>query len=224
MNFADIFKQSFLQGYASSSLTLTSVLSCMVVVTLVSGYIFVVYRLISRDSFYNLNFNIALPAIAVITAAIILTIQASIVISLGMVGALSIVRFRTAIKDPMDLVFLFWSISTGIICGANLYLLGVVACLVVTVALFVLDLIPVTKAPMLLIVNSSDTDGEEAVLNIVKRFSKYCRVKSRTVSAGRLDLVIEVRVSEEGKLVKEVSALKQMDSVSLISHDGETTY
>lgn len=105
MNFADIFKQSFLQGYASSSLTVTSVVSCMVVVTLVSGYIFMVYRLISRDSFYNLNFNIALPAIAVITAAIILTIQASIVISLGMVGALSIVRFRTAVKDPMDLVF-----------------------------------------------------------------------------------------------------------------------
>ena len=75
----------------------------MVVVTLVSGYIFIVYRLISRDSFYNLNFNIALPAIAVITAAIILTIQASIVISLGMVGVLSIVRFRTAVKDPMDL-------------------------------------------------------------------------------------------------------------------------
>ncbi len=80
MNFADIFKQSFLQGYASSSLTVTSVVSCMVVVTLVSGYILMVYRLISRDSFYNLNFNIALPAIAVITAAIILTIQASIVI------------------------------------------------------------------------------------------------------------------------------------------------
>ena len=87
-----------------------------------------------------------------------------------------------------------------------------------------LDLIPVTKAPMLLIVNSSDTDGEDAVLDIVKRFSKYCRVKSRTVSAGRLDLVIEVRVSEEGKLVKEMSALEKMDSVSLISHDGETTY
>ena len=178
----------------------------------------------TRKTFYNKNFGISLAALAIITAAIIMTIQSSIVISLGMVGALSIVRFRTAVKEPMDLVFLFWSISTGIICGANLYLLGVVACLVVTVALFVLDLIPVTKAPMLLIVNSSDTDGEEAVLNIVKRFSKYCRVKSRTVSAGRLDLVIEVRVSEEGKLVKEVSALEKMDSVSLISHDGETTY
>ena len=219
MGFGDIFKKSFLNGFYNTGMELPTVLLSLGVTCLLALYIFFAYRLLTRKTFYNKNFGISLAALA-----IIMTIQSSIVISLGMVGALSIVRFRTAVKEPMDLVFLFWSISTGIICGANLYLLGVVACLVVTVALFVLDLIPVTKAPMLLIVNSSDTDGEEAVLNIVKRFSKYCRVKSRTVSAGRLDLVIEVRVSEEGKLVKEVSALKQMDSVSLISHDGETTY
>ena len=219
MGFGDIFKKSFLNGFYNTGMELPTVLLSLGVTCLLALYIFFAYRLLTRKTFYNKNFGISLAALAIITA-----IQSSIVISLGMVGALSIVRFRTAVKEPMDLVFLFWSISTGIICGANLYLLGVVACLVVTVALFVLDLIPVTKAPMLLIVNSSDTDGEEAVLNIVKRFSKYCRVKSRTVSAGRLDLVIEVRVSEEGKLVKEVSALKQMDSVSLISHDGETTY
>lgn len=224
MGFGDIFKKSFLNGFYDTGMELPTVLLSLGVTCLLALYIFFAYRLLTRKTFYNKNFGISLAVLAIITAAIIMTIQSSIVISLGMVGALSIVRFRTAVKEPMDLVFLFWSISTGIICGANLYLLGVVACLVVTVALFVLDLIPVTKAPMLLIVNSSDTDGEDAVLDIVKRFSKYCRVKSRTVSAGRLDLVIEVRVSEEGKLVKEMSALEKMDSVSLISHDGETTY
>ena len=117
MNYIDIFKKSFLEGYASSNLTVKSILVCMAITILISAYIFFVYRLINRNSFYNKNFNMSLPAIAIITAAIILTIQSNIVISLGMVGALSIVRFRTAIKDPMDLVFLFWSISVGIICG-----------------------------------------------------------------------------------------------------------
>ena len=223
MSTKDVIKKSILEGF-SMEMSTFHVVSILLITVLLSVYIFYIYRLNSHSSFYSRDFNKTLAIMPVLTAAIVLALQASLVISLGMVGALSIVRFRNAIKNPMDLLFLFWSISTGIICGANLYLLGVVACLVVTVALFVLDLIPVTKAPMLLIVNSSDTDGEDAVLDIVKRFSKYCRVKSRTVSAGRLDLVIEVRVSEEGKLVKEMSALEKMDSVSLISHDGETTY
>ena len=145
-------------------------------------------------------------------------------ISLGMVGALSIVRFRTAIKEPMDLVFLFWSISAGIICGAGLYSLAIIASLIVTVALLVLDLIPVTKAPMLLVVSSTDMEGENALLDVVKKYSKYYRVKSRTLSMGRMDLIVEVRVREEAALVKEASALEGMDSVSLLSHDGETTY
>ena len=116
MNYIDIFRKSFLDGYASTNLTVKSILVCMMVTILVSAYIFAVYRLINRNAFYNKNFNLSLPAIAVITAAIILTIQSNIVISLGMVGALSIVRFRTAIKDPMDLVFLFWAIG-GNSCG-----------------------------------------------------------------------------------------------------------
>ena len=103
MNFGDILKKSFLEGYASASLSVRSIVTCMVVTLLLSAYIFILYRAINRQSFYNKNFNISLPALAIITASIILTIQSSIIISLGMVGALSIVRFRTAIKDPMDL-------------------------------------------------------------------------------------------------------------------------
>lgn len=224
MSFSDIFKKSFLEGYASSSLSVKSVLVCMLVTVLIASYIFIVYRLLNRNSFYNKNFNIALPALAVITAAIILTIQSSIVISLGMVGALSIVRFRTAIKEPMDLVFLFWAISAGIICGAGLYTLAIITSLVITLAIFILDLIPVTKAPMLLIVNTSDLDGEDAVLNIVKKYSKYYRVKSRNVSMDELDMVVEVRVKQESALIKEVRVLEGMSHVSLLSHDGETTY
>ena len=222
MGFGDIFKNSFMEGFYSTDVSLATVLLSMAIVCLIALYIFFAYRLLTRRTFYNKNFGISLAALAIITAAIILTIQSSIVISLGMVGALSIVRFRTAIKEPMDLVFLFWSISAGIICGAGL--LAIIASLIVTVALLVLDLIPVTKAPMLLVVSSTDMEGETALLDVVKKYSKYYRVKSRTLSMGRMDLIVEVRVREEAALVKEASALEGMDSVSLLSHDGETTY
>ena len=220
MGFGDIFKNSFMEGFYSTDVSLATVLLSMAIVCLIALYIFFAYRLLTRRTFYNKNFGISLAALAIITAAIILTIQSSIVISLGMVGALSIVRFRTAIKEPMDLVFLFWSISAGIICGAGLYSLAIIASLIVTVALLVLDLIPVTKAPMLLVVSSTDMEGENALLDVVKKYSKYYRVKSRTLSMGRMDLIVEVRVREEAALVKEASALEGMDSVSLLSHDG----
>lgn len=224
MGFSDIFKKSFINGFYNMDMSLPTILLSLAVVCLIALYIFFAYRFLSRRTFYNKNFGIALATLAIITAAIILTIQSSIVISLGMVGALSIVRFRTAIKEPMDLVFLFWAISAGIICGAGLYSLAIITSLVITAAIFVLDLIPVSKAPMLLIVNTTDMDGEDALLNIVKKYSKYARVKSRIMTAGQLDMVVEVRVSQESALVKEVSALKGMSSVSLLSHDGETTY
>ena len=224
MGFGDIFKNSFMEGFYSTDISLATILLSMAIVCLIALYIFFAYRLLTRRTFYNKNFGISLAALAIITAAIILTIQSSIVISLGMVGALSIVRFRTAIKEPMDLVFLFWSISVGIICGAGLYSLAIIASLIVTVALLVLDLIPVTKAPMLLIVGTTDLDGEDALLNVGKKYSKHYRVKSRIISSGRMDMIVEVRVREEAALVREACALKGMDSVSLLSHDGETTY
>lgn len=215
MNFKDIFKKSFMDGFYNTEVSLPTILLSLFVVCLIAAYIFFAYRMLTRRSFYNKNFAIALAALAIITATIIMTIQSSIVISLGMVGALSIVRFRTAIKEPMDLVFLFWSISAGIICGAGLYSLAIVASLVVTAAIFVLDRIPVTKAPMLLIVNSSNLEAEEELLRVVQKYSPYYKIKSRNVTQHQLDWVIEVSVKEEAALVKDVCALNGMDSVSL---------
>ena len=161
---------------------------------------------------------------SLITAAIILAMQSNLVISLGMVGALSIVRFRTAIKDPMDLVFLFWSISIGIICGAGLYEVALLTCLVVTILILVLENLPASRAPMMLVVNVTDVDKEDAVLDIVKKYSNYYKVKSRNLTAGTLDMVVEVRVKEESAFVKEVSAVDTVLSASLIAHDGEVTF
>ena len=177
-----------------------------------------------RKSFYNKSFNVSMGILTVIKAAIILAMQSNLVISLGMVGALSIVRFRTAVKDPLDLVFLFWSISIGIISGAGLYEVAFLACLVVTALIFVLENLPVGRAPMLLVVNLSAKSGEEELLELVKRFSRFYQVKSRNISGEDLDLVVEVRVRQEHEFVSRVSRMEQVRSVSLILHDGEATF
>ncbi len=224
MGFQDVFKKSFLEGFSSMDITTGKIAATLLVTALLALYIFMIYRLVTRKVFYSKSFNISLAALSLITAAIILAMQSNLVISLGMVGALSIIRFRTAIKDPMDLVFLFWSISIGIICGAGLYEVALVTSVAVTVCILVLDLLPVAKAPVMLVVNSSRMDGEGAVLEVVGKYAKFYKVKSRNLSKGRLDMVVELRVKDESGLVKETAELEGMISASLIAHDGEVTF
>ena len=166
----------------------------------------------------------SLAVVAVVTAAIILTVQSNIVISLGMVGALSIVRFRTAIKEPMDLAFMFWSISVGIICGAGLAEIAIILSLTITVGILVLDYFPIAKAPMLLVINSSDLDLEEKIIDTVKRYAKYYKVKSRNMTQSELDMVIETRCDDQSALIRSVMAIDGVLSASLLSHDGEATF
>ncbi len=196
----------------------------MFITTVLALYIFCIYRVLTRKTFYNKSFNITLAALALITAGVILTIQSSIVVSLGMVGALSIVRFRTAVKDPMDLAFLFWAISIGIICGARLYVIAVIVSIFLTILFFVLDKLPVAKAPKILVVNADGMDAEDKILEVVERLAGYYRVKSRSLSAEQLDMVVELRVKEEKELVKGINGLEGVHAVSLLAHDGEVTF
>ncbi|MBR1714975.1 MAG: DUF4956 domain-containing protein [Treponema sp.] len=226
MTFKDIFKKSFLEGFSRYDMSPTNIIIVMAIATGFALYIFMAYRLLTRKTFYSKSFNISLAAVTVITTAIILTIQSSVVISLGMVGALSIVRFRTAVKEPMDLAFLFWAISTGIICGAGLAEIACVLAFVLSIGLFVLDRIPVGRAPQILMVSADGYDIENDVVEIVKKCCACYTVKSRSLSNNRTDLVIEVRTLKafESKLVQEVAALKGITSSSLLRHDGEVTY
>ena len=130
-------------------------------------FIFLSYAISHRGTIYSRKFNASLVILAVLTGTVMTVIGNNIALSLGMVGALSIVRFRTAIKDPMDLLFLFWSIGVGIICGAGLYSVAIVGSLVVTVVLLVLSLTPVVRAPFLLVVNGEDEELEKAVLAVL---------------------------------------------------------
>ena len=221
MGFNDVLKKSFLEGVNVTDFSITSVLLTLVITSLLGIYVYLVYRLVSKKEFYSKSFNISLVAMAMITAAIILSIQSSVVISLGMVGALSIVRFRTAIKDPMDLVFLFWSISIGIICGAGLYGMALILSLCVTIVILVLESMPAASASMLLILNAEEAGVEDDVTAIVEKYARYYRVKSRNLTKNGLDLVMELRIkTNEAEMVREINKLPKVESVSLLSHDG----
>ena len=224
MSFTDIFKKSFLEGFANQEITIYVVLLSLMITSVLGLYIFFVYRVVTRRTFYSKSFNIALAGVSVITAAIILTIQSSIVVSLGMVGALSIVRFRTAIKDPIDLMFLFWSISVGITCGAGLAEIGVVLSLLMTAGIVILSLIPDAKAPMILVVNSNNLDVESQVLEVANKYAKHPVVKSRNMTQDFLDLTIELRTNQGKNLVRDVINVNGVTSANLLSHDGEVTF
>ena len=221
--FSNIFKKSFLEGFSAGDITTGKIVVTLLVTVLLAIYIFVVYYVHSKKTFYNKSFNVSLALIAIITAAIILAMQSNLVISLGMVGALSIVRFRTAIKEPMDLMFLFWSISVGIICGANLYVIAILASLVITIGLLALELTPVGMAASLLVVSAKDVAAEKDILDIVLHDNKVCKVKSRNLSEKGLNLIVECKPKDGAKVIQEVHAIEGVYGVSLMAHDGEVT-
>ena len=177
-----------------------------------------------KKIFYSKSFNIALAVIAVVTAAIILAVQSSIVISLGMVGALSIVRFRTAVKEPMDLCFLFWSIAVGICCGARVMEVAFILSALLTILVVILNMLPVGRAPMILVMNLKDIKEESEVIERVKKYARYYKIKSRNISMMKCNMVIELRVKDGHDMVRDIASLDAIDSVSLISHDGEVTF
>ena len=224
MSFSDIFKKSFLDGFAATDINIYTATVAMMVTCVLALYIFVVYRILTRKTFYSKNFNISLAGIALITSGIILTIQSSLVVSLGMVGALSIVRFRTAIKDPMDLMFLFWAIAVGIICGVGMAEIAIILSIIMTVGIIVLNGLPVAKAPLIFVVNASDLDAELIIMSTVKKYAKHATIKSRNMTKSSLDLILELRTAEGSKLVREVLEIPSVMSASLLTHDGEVTF
>ena len=224
MSIKDAIKKSVLQEFTDPAVTMGDIAAALGMAAALALYIYLIYKLVTRSAFYSRDFNKSLAMLPVITAGILLAMQSSFVISLGSVGALSIVRFRNAVKDPMDLVFLFWSISIGIVCGAKLYALAILLSLVLTVLVFVLDLIPAAKSPMLLVMNGSDASVEAALQPILKQQAKAAHVKSRNLTTAGIDLIVELRPNDPPALVQACAALPGVQSVSLLDHDGQIRY
>ncbi|MCI8937906.1 MAG: DUF4956 domain-containing protein [Lachnospiraceae bacterium] len=221
MNFSDVIKKSVLEGFSYADLSTAKIITTLLITFLIAVYIFFVYKKITKSAFYFKNFNVSMAIISVVTAGIILAMQSSIVISLGMVGALSIVRFRTAIKDPMDLLFLFWSIGTGIICGAGLYKIAIILAVLVTVGILILDMLPARISPYLLIINADTKEVEDEITDTVKKLAGAYKLKSKNITKDGMDLILEVKVGKEKELVDRLSGMKGITAVSLLAHDGE---
>jgi len=224
MTFSDIFKTSFIDGFTSVDINIYTATFSMLVTAFVAFYIFIVYRVLTRKTFYSKSFNISLACIALITSGIILTIQSNIVVSLGMVGALSIVRFRTAVKEPMDLTFLFWAIAAGIICGVGLAEIAIIMSIILTIGIVILNGLPVAKAPLILVVNSCDINSEEEIMEIVGRYASTHSIKSRNMTKTGLDMIVELRTGEGNLLLRDILDRNHVISASLTAHDGEVTF
>jgi uncharacterized membrane protein YhiD involved in acid resistance len=222
MSFISVIEKAFLEGYATSDLDINTMFICVGFTAIISLYICLVYKLVNKNSFFDRSFQLSLFALAVITAMVILTIQSNIVVSLGMVGALSIVRFRTAIKNPMDLVFLFWSIAVGIICGAGFAMIAVIGSIVLTIGIIIFSVMPSERESLILVVNSS-TYNEEAVLKVVSENCNNWKVRARNISVGNVNLAIEVKTSNPMALVEKVNDIENITGVSLVEHDGDVT-
>ncbi len=221
MSFTDALKKSVLEGFTNTDIPTIQIVLTLGITFVIAMYIFFVYRLVSRTALYNKEFHISMAIISVITAGIIVAMQSSIVISLGMVGALSIVRFRTAIKNPMDLLFLFWSIGTGIICGAGLFELAFVVALMVTVSILILEFMPGVKRPYLLIINGTKDMEEAVILQVIKKYAKFIKVRSRNIKKNGTDYIIEVHTKDEKELLAELDKMESIVQISLLAHEGE---
>lgn len=221
MTFTDAIKNSVLESFAAADLSTTNIVFTLVVAVILGFYIYLIYRLNTKSSFYSRTFNKTLALLPMITSCILLAMQSSLVISLGMVGALSIVRFRNAVKDPMDLTFLFWSISVGIIAGAGLFELAVLFCLAFTAMTFALDLLPAFRTPYLLVVATESLESEEQVWDEIRAIAKSATLRSRNVTKNAVELVVEMKMGKDYSVVNRIADIEGVYSVNLLSHDGE---
>lgn len=229
MSFKDIFKKSFLEGFASTEITTLTVVTALGVACLLALYIFFVYRVVTRKTFYSKNFNITLAGVTVITASLILTMQSSVVLSLGMVGALSIVRFRTAIKDSRDTVYIFWSIIVGICCGVGDY---VVACIGSAVTFAVILLLGCIKSDnrMLLIIRAHRSKQEPIKAQVYKLFRAKATLRVENTTEDTVELIYEItqkllRRAEQTTpdIPGSIYSLGSIDYVNLVMQNDEVS-
>ncbi|MDY2629872.1 MAG: DUF4956 domain-containing protein [Clostridium sp.] len=221
MTFNDIFKSSFLEK--ASSFSILDMVIALALAFAIGLFIFLVYKKTFRGVMYSENFGVSLLAMTLITTLIILAVTSNVVLSLGMVGALSIVRFRSAIKEPLDIAFVFWSISVGIVLGAGLIPLAIFGSVFIGIILLVFINKKSSDNPYILIVNCSDDNSENLAMNHINKSVKKHVIKSKTVSASNgIEITVEIRLKEMStKFVNEINNLEGVNNVVLVSYNGD---
>jgi len=220
MTFNDIFKSSFLDQVAGFSF-LDMVIS-LALAFAIGLFIFEVYRKTYRGVMYSRSFGITLLALAIITDLAIMTVTSNVVLSLGMVGALSIVRFRTAIKEPLDIAFLFWSIVVGIMLGAGMIPLAVFGSIILGIVLLLFSNHSTNETPYILVLQCEDEAVEKEAVALLSKRVKRQVIKSKTVTKNGIELTVEVRIPDSAaQFVNELSALPGVSAATLVSYNGE---
>ncbi|MGE4352741.1 MAG: DUF4956 domain-containing protein [Oscillospiraceae bacterium] len=220
MTFNDIFKSDFLDNMTSVSIT--DMVIVMALAFAIGILIFLTYKRTFSGVMYSANFGATLIALCMITAFVILAVTSNVVLSLGMVGALSIVRFRAAIKEPLDIAFLFWSIAAGIVLAAGMIPLAVFGSAVIAVIMLVFVNRKAIGAPYILIVSCADKTAEHTMMENLSGNTEKHVVKSKSVSAGGIELTVEVRLKDDDTdFVNTVSALPGVTSAVLVSYNGD---
>lgn len=219
LNFTDIIKKSVLNLESFQQASVVQIIIGLVLAFALGMFIYWTYYKTFRGVVYSHNYNITFVIMTMLTTLIIMTISTNIVLSLGMVGALSIVRFRTAVKDPLDIMFMFWAIAVGIATGAEMYPLAVIGSIATSAALFYLSRRRKIGAPYLVIIQFEEKAGDE--VKIALRKLKYV-LKSKTVRKQMTEMTVEIRLREDNTaFVNELSAIDGVQDVVLVSYNGD---
>ena len=222
MSAMDVIKKSVIESFAGGSdLGAGRIIFLLLASAAIGLYLFAVYKSQAKSAFYSKDLNMTIAGLPVIVCGILIAMQSNLVVSLGMVGALSIVRFRSAVKNPLDLLYFFWSISAGIICGVGLVVLALVLCAAMTGLILLLQVIPNAKAPSVLVLRSGKDVDWSAVKELLGKYGKNVKEKSRSRQGGETEVIYELFTREEDRMIAELEKTETIEQIHFLAHDGE---
>jgi uncharacterized membrane protein YhiD involved in acid resistance len=222
MNGLFLALSDILDQIQSMELSVTEIILNLLIAFVLSLWVLFIYKLSYQTTVYNKSFSMTLPVSALVTAMVIMAVASNIVLSLGMVGALSIVRFRTAIKNPLDTIFMFWTIGIGITVGANSWLLAVIGSIVIGLCILMVQSLELFTTPFILIVRISGEFDEDELLNAVKSIYQKYQIRNKTILEDKAEFTFEVRGQKDfSKKINPIKTLKGVDQVMLLSYRGD---
>lgn len=211
--------ENIFNTYSNRAVTTTTIVSVLLMVLILALFEFAVYRLVSHRAFYNKSFNICIAILPFFISTIILCLQSNLVITLGTIGALAILRFRTAVKDPVDMLYLLWSVHIGIVCGCQLYEVAVLTSLIVTIVLILMNYVSVGRKPFVLVFQCAH-DEDKKILQEIEKVTKRYKVKSRNYTLKGMNYVVELSIKDPTIVTGSLKELN-IEKFSIIEYDSE---
>lgn len=220
MTFSEIFKNNFLEQMSEFSLIDSMI--ALIAAFLLGLLIYTLYKRTFKGVMYSESFNLSLILLTLLTTFIILAVTSNVVLSLGMVGALSIVRFRTAIKDPLDLVYLFWAIGGGIVVGAGMIPLALIGSIFIALILWIKSTVSIKNQPYLIIIHSNEEKAEVKAQSILFNRSNKIRLKSKTINKQETELIYEIQLNnQDNAFINEIASINGITNLQCVSYNGD---